>query len=233
MLLKSVKRNPLVRRAARAIGLLPEKAGNHDHYHGNVAAGYLEKRLQQKSWHAEQAVVQELLAKLPRGIDVLDVPVGTGRFVAMFLERGMTVTGLDISQDMLDEARRALGDDYDRCTMLRGGAENMPFPDDSFGLVVCFRFFGLIPMSLSQRVLGEIRRVAKPGANVILRVPVRREGAPRLPAPLEEEAVGGRLYEGEVVEMFTRHGLAVVEKHSVDEREHVSYLVYLLQRQPG
>src|SRR5690606_34648470 len=75
-----------------------------DHYHGDVARDYLKKRLQQKSWHIEQDIVRELLAPFPDGCAVLDVPFGTGRFVDMYLAKGMAVYGVDISEDMLATA---------------------------------------------------------------------------------------------------------------------------------
>jgi SAM-dependent methyltransferase len=226
-LIDRIKRTPAVRRVAAAFGLVAPSKANPDHYHGDVARDYLDKRLKQKYWHVEQQVVRDLLRKLPRGCGVLDVPVGTGRFVEMCHDCDMTVTGLDISQDMLDVARQTLGDErYQRCRMIRGSAEEMPFNDAEFDIVICFRFFGLIPLDLSRRVMGELRRVARRW--VVIRIPVRKDSAPPPPPLLGTEAVGGRIYEREVIGMFAAHGLLVQERHCVEERDDVSYLVYLL-----
>jgi SAM-dependent methyltransferase len=222
------KQVPWVRRTAAAIGLIKASKADPDHYHGDVARGYLEKRLKQPYWHVEQRVVEELLDRLPRGIAVLDVPVGTGRFVEMCHARDLAVTGLDISQDMLDVARETLGADaYDRCRMLQGSAERMPFAAGEFDLVICFRFFGLIPLELSHRVMAELRRVTRRW--IIIRIPVRKASAPPLPPVTGSEAVGGRMYEPEVLAMFHANGLTVLEQHSVEERPEVSYVVYLLE----
>lgn len=227
-MLSRLKRHPAVRKLAHAVGLLKVEKADPDHYHGEVARDYLKKRLQQEYWHREQDVVAELIAGLPEGIDMLDVPVGTGRFVEMCLARGMQVTGLDISQDMLDMARETLGTElYERCQMLRGSADAMPFDDASFDLVVCFRFFGLIPMSLSQRVMDELRRVCRRW--LIIRVPVRTEAAPPLPPAIGDEPVGSRMYEPELLEMFRLRGFHVKDQRSVEERGDVSYIVYLLE----
>ena len=227
-MLSRLKQHPAVRKLAHAVGLLEVEKADPDHYRGDVARDYLKKRLQQEYWHREQDVVAELLTKVPERISVLDVPVGTGRFVEMCAARQMTVTGLDISQDMLDVARETLGAElFDRCRMLQGSADAMPFDDASFDLVICFRFFGLIPMSLSQRVLDELRRVCRRW--LIIRVPVRKASAPPLPPAVGEEPVGSRMYEHELVRMFQQRGFSVREQHSVEERSDVSYVVYLLE----
>lgn len=221
---------PAIRRVAEAIGMASAEP-DHDHYHGDVARGYLEKRLKQEHWHREQAVVREMLQAMPAGIQVLDVPVGTGRFVEMYLEKGMHVSGIDISRDMLDAARQALGPLYDQCEMRQGSADELPYADDRFDLVVCFRFFGLIPLSLSKKVLAEIRRVCK--GQVVIRVPVRKATAPPLPPAGDSEPVQGRLYESEILALFAAYGLRMVDQRTINEREHVAYVVYLLQRVDG
>lgn len=221
---------PAIRRVAEAIGMASPEP-DHDHYHGDVARGYLEKRLKQEHWHREQAVVREMLQPMATGLRVLDVPVGTGRFVEMYLEKGMQVFGIDISRDMLDAARQALGPLYDRCDMRQGSADELPYADDRFDLVVCFRFFGLIPLSLSKKVLAEIRRVCK--GQVVIRVPVRKATAPPLAPAGDSEPVQGRLYEPEILALFAAYGLRRVDQRTINEREHVAYIVYLLQRVDG
>jgi ubiquinone/menaquinone biosynthesis C-methylase UbiE len=198
-----------------------------DHYRGDVARGYLEKRLQQKSWHAEQDIVRDLLATVPDGSSVLDIAVGTGRFVEMYHRKNMSVSGIDISQDMLAEARKVLGAAYDRCDMRLGSAETLPWPDASFDLVVCFRFFGLIPMSVALNVLREIGRVAR--RSVIIRVPVLREGESAVPLK-PNEPVQGRLAEPDLLRLFTEHGFAVRQTRLVEDTKAARFTVYLLEK---
>lgn len=223
-----IKRIPTVRRLARAAGLIRTSRADPDHYHGDVARGYLDKRLQQPYWHREQEVVADMLQRLPSGISVLDVPIGTGRFVEMCRAREMHVTGLDISQDMLDMARETLGVQvYERCRMLRGDAAAMPFDSGAFDLAICFRFFGLIPLVLAEQVLAELRRVTRRW--LVIRVPVRHPNAPTPPPLSGSEPVGGRMYERELLDRFAHHGFRVLERTSVEDRPEVSYVVYLLE----
>jgi len=57
-------------------------------------------------WRREQEVVASFLKELPRGAIILDVPVGTGRFIPCYRETALRWYGLDISRDMLREAKR-------------------------------------------------------------------------------------------------------------------------------
>lgn len=218
----------LCRAALNKIGIGPRYGADPDHYHGDTAKGYLAKRLKQEHWHKEQEIVQNLLNDVPDGARVLDVPVGTGRFVEMYLAKKMAVYGIDISSDMLDAAREALGPAYDQCDMRRGSADELPYDDESFDLIVCFRFFGLISLDMGHRVLAELHRVCK--GPVIIRVPVRKASAPPMPPLKGSEAVQGRMYENEVRDMFSTYGFDIVDKRLINERTDVEFIVYLLQK---
>jgi ubiquinone/menaquinone biosynthesis C-methylase UbiE len=201
-----------------------------DHYRGGTAKNYLDKRLKQELWHREQAIVEELLASVPHGSRVLDVAFGTGRFVEMYLRKGMSVYGIDISADMLAAAQDALGPSYHQCQIQLGSADSLPYESEFFDLVVCFRFFGLISFDMAERVLSEMHRVSK--GPVIIRVPVRNRATPPPPAPKRTDPVQGRLYEHELVALFARFGFAVVEQRMIAEREKVSYVVYVITKHP-
>jgi SAM-dependent methyltransferase len=225
--LQHVRKGKLMEAVLRKLGAHVPSNDEHDHYHGDVADGYLKKRLQQASWHREQEVVQALLGELPDGIKVLDVAIGTGRFVEMYLAKDMVVDGIDISADMLAAARAALGAAYDRCRMTLGSADELPYADRSFDLVVCFRFFGLIPLSMARRVLAQIERVSR--GPMIIRVPVRKGDAAAAPAN-EDDPVQGQLSEAELSRLFSQYGYDIASRHVVEDRPNVEFVVYLLNR---
>jgi demethylmenaquinone methyltransferase / 2-methoxy-6-polyprenyl-1,4-benzoquinol methylase len=71
-----------------------------------------------------------LVSRLPAGGGhVLDVATGTGLVAAELLRRGFRVTGLDQSTEMLEVARRRLGN---RAELVEASAEAIPFPDAAF-----------------------------------------------------------------------------------------------------
>src|SRR3990167_3315611 len=127
-------------------------------YTGDVATGYDAKREKQVKWHAETRIMRELLADLPRGTSVVDVPVGTGRFIPLYEELGFRVLGLDISEDMLREAaQKAKSDD----TYLRvGNAIELDLPDNTCDVAVCIRLFRWITLEEVVKVLQGLQRIA-------------------------------------------------------------------------
>lgn len=95
--------------------------------------------------------------------EVLEVAVGTGRNLP-FYPAGITLTGLDLSEGMLDLARQRV--DGEKVTLQQGDAHDLPFGDGSFDTVVCT--FGLCAIPDHDRAVGEMVRVLRPGGRLIL-----------------------------------------------------------------
>jgi ubiquinone/menaquinone biosynthesis C-methylase UbiE len=97
--------------------------------------------------------------------DVLEVAVGTGLNLDQY-PKEVRLTGIDLSEQMLDIARdraRELG----RTVELRQGDANaLPFDDASFDTVVCT--FGLCAIPDIDAALDEMTRVLRPGGKLIL-----------------------------------------------------------------
>jgi SAM-dependent methyltransferase len=73
-------------------------------YSGKNAAAY-EQRRRGAKWRREDAAFLELYEQI-NPATVLDCPVGTGRWLPLYAERGAAVLGVDLSPDMLEMARR-------------------------------------------------------------------------------------------------------------------------------
>jgi ubiquinone/menaquinone biosynthesis C-methylase UbiE len=82
----------------------PEPQYGARKYTGSVATGYDAKRTESPKWHAEQAIIEGIIDSMPKGSLVLDVPVGTGRFVSAYERNEHKWFGVDMSSDMLAEA---------------------------------------------------------------------------------------------------------------------------------
>lgn len=127
-------------------------------YDAKVARAYDDDRRAEEHWQAEQAYVSTLAARQHLG-RVLDMPVGTGRFLEL-LRDAHCVAGADISLDMLsvaEERRRSL--DLHNAVILRADGMALPFPDKAFDTVLCFRLVHLLPPELIGRLLAELARV--------------------------------------------------------------------------
>lgn len=105
------------------------------------------------------------------GERVLDVGCGTGivaRQAAVRVAPGGTVSGLDISPDMLAVARVAAEREGAGVEWHEGRAEELPFSDQNFDLALCQ--FALMFFADQRVALGEISRVLAAGGRVVLSV---------------------------------------------------------------
>jgi phosphatidylethanolamine/phosphatidyl-N-methylethanolamine N-methyltransferase len=98
---------------------------------------------------------------------VLEVGVGTGLSLPCY-EKHLTVTGIDLSPEMLDKARarvrrQGLGN-IDGLYEMDAGA--LGFPDESFDTVVAMYVMTVVPDA--EKVMRELERVCATGGEVIL-----------------------------------------------------------------
>jgi ubiquinone/menaquinone biosynthesis C-methylase UbiE len=92
---------------------------------------------------------------------VLDVPCGTGRLSLHLLKTGYTVTGVDISPEMVKYTKERLKkEDIDREIIVKvEDAEKLSFPDNSFDLGISLRLLGHTPPENRIKILQELSRV--------------------------------------------------------------------------
>jgi ubiquinone/menaquinone biosynthesis C-methylase UbiE len=97
--------------------------------------------------------------------EVLEVAVGTGLNLP-FYPSAVTLTGLDLSQEMLKIAQTR-AEQLDRAVTLRqGNAHALPFAGNSFDTVVCT--FGLCAIPDLDAAVDEMVRVVRPGGQLVL-----------------------------------------------------------------
>lgn len=90
---------------------------------------------------------------------ILDLGVGTGKFLRRFFERQawQLAVGVDFADEMLQRARRNLPS---RCPLLRADIEELPFKEESFDLAVSS--FTLRSVQDRPHFFKEIRRILRP-----------------------------------------------------------------------
>jgi ubiquinone/menaquinone biosynthesis C-methylase UbiE len=97
--------------------------------------------------------------------DVLEVAIGTGLNLAHYPQEA-TVTGIDLSPEMLAIARRRATELGRKADLREGDAHSLAFSDASFDSVVCTYSLCNIPDPL--RAVSEMKRVLRPGGKLIL-----------------------------------------------------------------
>ncbi|MDI1434593.1 class I SAM-dependent methyltransferase [Polyangium sorediatum] len=123
------------------------------------------------TWNAVAAVLPE-----GRSLRILDAGGGSGKYGALFAERGHHVTVLDLSPGMLEQAKARFAQRglLPRAAFEVGTIVSLPFADGAFDLVFCEGDPVSYCTSQYREAIAELCRVAAPGAYVVLGVDNRQ-----------------------------------------------------------
>ena len=110
------------------------------------------------------------LGSIHQGEVVLDIGCGTGvdTLIAATLvgDKGKVV-GIDMYPEMLQRAEKNLRETrFNNITFHQASAEDLPFPDDSFDVVISNGVFNLIPDKF--KALKEVFRVLRPKGRLMM-----------------------------------------------------------------
>ena len=165
------------------------------------------------------------LTGVQSGHRVLDVACGPGFLTMAFARRCAEAAGLDATTVFLSHAREeAERRGLHNIQFHEGDAERLPFTDHAFDVVACRAAFHHLVHP--QRVLAEIKRVARPGGRLLLLDMIASEDpekaayhnrVERLCDPTHVRA----LAESEFEHMFRTAGLEVLSRPKVT----ISYAV--------
>src|SRR4029453_11074752 len=133
------------------------------------------KQTQQAAWASGDyapvgtrlLLTAELLCEavdLRAGQQVLDVACGNGNAALAAARRFCQVTGIDYVPALLDRARRRAEAEGLEATFQGGDAEDLPFPDDAFDVVLstCGAMFA----PNQEQTASELLRVCRPGGRI-------------------------------------------------------------------
>jgi SAM-dependent methyltransferase len=160
-----------------------------------------------------------------RGHDVLELGCGGGQWSVWLAGQGARVTGLDLSGQQLEHARRAAAAAGVALDLVQASAETVPFAAASFDLILSDH--GAMSWGDPDRTLPEAARVLRPGGLLVFCVtsplfrvcwddaldrPGERLGRDYFGLHTLDEGDGAATFNlpyGEWVRRFRKHGLAV------------------------
>jgi ubiquinone biosynthesis O-methyltransferase len=119
--------------------------------------------------HVRAVTVLKFLSA-ERGEKILDVGCGNARDIVYLVEQGAEVTGIDISEGMVAEAKAELEKlGYNKVTLEVGDATQLHYADGEFDKVLCSEVIEHIPDA--DKAFSEIYRVLKPNGILVLSTP--------------------------------------------------------------
>jgi SAM-dependent methyltransferase len=126
------------------------------------AAGDFPAIAERTLWEVGPRIV-EAVAVAP-GEDVLDVACGTGNAALRAAQAGGRVVGVDLTPELFDAGRRLAADAGVEVEWVQGDAEELPFEDESFDVVVST--FGCMFAPRHKVTAHELARVLRPGGRL-------------------------------------------------------------------
>ncbi|MDL5362634.1 methyltransferase domain-containing protein [Halalkalicoccus sp. NIPERK01] len=167
------------------------------------------------------------LAAIEEGEDVLDLGSGSGMdaFVAaLHAGESGSVTGLDMTDEQLENARRLRDDGgFGNVSFEKGYIEDLPFEDGSFDVVISN---GVINLSAEkERVFDEAYRVLRPGGRLALSDIISEERMPesiKTNADLWAACIGGAEQVDDYTTTVEASGFDVNEVRENSQYEFVS-----------
>ena len=108
----------------------------------------------------EKRLILDLAAPV-QGEKMIDVGIGTGFFTIDFLKRGLDITGIDISEEMMSVAGKK---GFKNLSL--GDACHIPYPDETFTLVLSITALEFIKEP--EQAVFEMMRVCKKGGRIVV-----------------------------------------------------------------
>lgn len=141
-----------------------------------------------------------LLELVPRSGRALDVGCGTARWTRRLMDHGLTVTGIDLQEELLERNRAQLPE----ATFVRASVQDFDAAErfDVFSSVTVIQH---MPYAEQEKAVANLARLAAPGATALLLENIRDRAA----------HVFARSVEG-WAELFARHGFTLVAQRPYD-----------------
>lgn len=216
------------------------------HYVGQKASGYDSERAKLEKWAAEQRIVEDLLRTLPSGASVIDVPVGTGRFIEAYHRLHLAATGIDISPDMMSIAASKARKAGLNMPLLIADIRQIAAPDGAFDAAVCICFLNWVDIRGARQAFRELTRVTRRFLIVSIRHyrPVSKlhlatqkgfwQGVLQIGARLYKTLDRGGLHvhkKADIDSMFHENGLEIKKRVRVVPTKYgTDYFIYLLEK---
>ena len=133
------------------------------HYWEKRSSDFLTHKREELHSAMAERWMKEIRAQLPAGdrLRILDVGCGAGFFSVLLAKEGYQVTGVDLTPDMIENAKILAAEENADCEFIVMDAENVDFPDGTFDVVISRNLTWTLPHV--RRAYRDWVRVLKKG----------------------------------------------------------------------
>ena len=133
------------------------------HYWEKRSSDFLAHKREELHSAMAERWIKEIRAQLPAGerLRILDVGCGAGFFSVLLAKEGHRVTGVDLTPDMIENAKILAAEENADCEFIVMDAENVDFPDGTFDVVISRNLTWTLPHV--RRAYRDWVRVLKKG----------------------------------------------------------------------
>ena len=139
------------------MAIFDEEAIHYDEWYGTKKGAFIDR--------IETKCAFELF-ETHEGMKILDVGCGTGNFSIKLAELGCEIVGIDVSDKMLEMARKKASSKNLKAEFLRMDACNLDFADETFDGVISIATLEFV--SNYQKAIDEMFRVVKRGGQILI-----------------------------------------------------------------
>lgn len=132
-------------------------------------------------FRARARAIFRFLADTPKTARILDAGAGYGIYALTLAERGYSVDAIDLEKGRADalKARKKEWRELDeRIRVYTGSITELPFPDDSYDLIICSDVIEHIKSDV--KAVSELARALAPGGTLIITVPYNSRNNARI-----------------------------------------------------
>lgn len=195
--------------------------------YNDVAAAYAarDRAIVDESPDVQEAI-DTFALHLPPGARILDIGCGAGRDTRTFRARGFKVTGIDIAEQMIAQARRA----DPRGTYVVMDAEALTFDAGSFDAVWANASLHHVPKHKLHGILKKLRTILTPGGLIFIKVKRGYGDLLRTNRNFDRDVVRYFTYftVGELTELLVAERYTIIGARTTTKREWVDVLARAL-----
>jgi SAM-dependent methyltransferase len=200
--------------------------------YNRVAGEYAERIFNELEHKPLDRQLLDRFAKSIRG-PACDLGCGPGHIARYLRERGVDVCGIDLSPEMIEQARRLNpGIEFNQGNML-----SLDVADEAWGAIAAFYSIIHIPRAEVVHALGEMRRVLRPGGLLLLSFHIGDETLHLDALWGEKVSLDFTFFRPEEMEGYLRSCEfeieEVIEREPYEDVEYQSRRAYIFARKPG